>query len=586
MTRYLALVRGSKGADDRLLTRVKTAIDHHGLGDHICSIHGGLILTIGNCSVSLGRHGAVVGSLFRRGETKVVHTLVESMQACIVRTEGSELIDEYWGDYVAVITRNDGEEATILRSPFGDLPCLFTEMAGWMLVASDVDLLARLAGFHPQVDWTAACQHLALRDIRLRPTCLAGLNELHGGERLRLRGGWSVDEAWSPWRFADPDLQITERDEAVACLRTETLRTVRAKASRFRRIVLMLSGGLDSSIVAASLADSEQHFHCLTLVTRDRLGDEYGYAKDASDAVERPLHMSMREVSRIDMRMSVAARLPRPVARAFAQESRRAALELTGKIGADAIFGGGGGDNLFCSLQSGAPAADRLIAAGPGRHFLETARNISVVAPASMGAVIGDAVRRAWLGKRGAIRPGDQSYLSAGAIEAAMDAPIHPWLSPPSGTLPGKAGHARLLAYAQSYAESFDPRDACSTVAPLLAQPLVELCLRIPTWLWFEKGINRSVARDAFTAHLPLEITHRRSKGSPESFIAEIYDYHRSTICDLLLDGLLMQNAVIDRHQVERTLSDVRPAHGMAFHRIMELADVEAWARSWSCGAG
>ncbi|MGK4422636.1 asparagine synthase-related protein, partial [Klebsiella pneumoniae] len=74
-------------------------------------------------------------------------------------------------------------------------------------------------------------------------------------------------------------------------------------------------------------------------------------------------------------------------------------------------------------------------------------------------------------------------------------------------------------AFAQSYVEGHDPQDLLPTVSPLLSQPLVETCLGVPSWLWFEGGRNRVVARRAFAGDLPADVIWRRSKGTPDSFV-------------------------------------------------------------------
>lgn len=120
--------------------------------------------------------------------------------------------------------------------------------------------------------------------------------------------------------------------------------------------------------------------------------------------------------------------------------------------------------------------------AGPGHAFLATARDISRLAPASLWAVVGDAIKRAWLGKPALREMRDISLLSPHALALAGTSEAHPWLALPPRALPGKAMHVRLLAFAQSFVEDGDPQDVLSRIAPLLAQPLVETCLTGPSW--------------------------------------------------------------------------------------------------------
>jgi asparagine synthase (glutamine-hydrolysing) len=100
--------------------------------------------------------------------------------------------------------------------------------------------------------------------------------------------------------------------------------------------------------------------------------------------------------------------------------------------------------------------------------------------------------------------------------------------------------------------------------------------------MWFRDGLNRVIARDAFTEMLPIEIIQRRSKGTPDSFIVEIFEANRPKIRSMLADGLLASHNIIDLPAILPVLDDPRPAHGSAYRRIMAFADVEAWARAWS----
>jgi asparagine synthase (glutamine-hydrolysing) len=136
-----------------------------------------------------------------------------------------------------------------------------------------------------------------------------------------------------------------------------------------------------------------------------------------------------------------------------------------------------------------------------------------------------------------------------------------------------------LIAAAQSVAEGFDPREALPTCSPLISQPIVEACLKVPTWLWFENGRNRAVARRAFQPLLPSATVQRRSKGAPDCFIADLFDANRALIRQTLLDGVLRQLGLLDVAALEQELDQNSPVRGHDFLRIMQLTDAEVWAR-------
>src|SRR3546814_13462674 len=96
-------------------------------------------------------------------------------------------------------------------------------------------------------------------DLPRRRTCLEGLDELGGGERLSdVAGCRTIDTPWSIWDFAAPDKRLTDGREAILRVRDAVQTAVAAGASAYETVVLRLSGGLDSSIVAACLAQADR----------------------------------------------------------------------------------------------------------------------------------------------------------------------------------------------------------------------------------------------------------------------------------------------------------------------------------------
>ena len=91
----------------------------------------------------------------------------------------------------------------------------------------------------------------------------------------------------------------------------------------------------------------------------------------------------------------------------------------------------------------------------------------------------------------------------------------HPWLTPEStrGVSPGILWHVMSLSMPPAYYSSFVRSDYPERTLPLLSQPLVELCLRIPTYVLIRSGRDRALARRAFAADLPAEIVRALPKG-------------------------------------------------------------------------
>jgi asparagine synthase (glutamine-hydrolysing) len=156
----------------------------------------------------------------------------------------------------------------------------------------------------------------------------------------------------------------------------------------------------------------------------------------------------------------------------------------------------------------------------------------------------------------------------------------HDWLQTPHGASPGKAGHIASIMNIQNHLEGFAREHDRPVIAPLLAQPLVELCLRIPASLWCAGGRDRAIAREAFTHRLPAEILSRREKGAPDGFVARLYTQHRAVIGEMLAEGELARADLLDQPALSRAISSDAPPSGTTFLRVMKLLDAEMWARS------
>lgn len=526
--------------------------------------------------------GVVLGDILTRDRSAAVHSFSTDDAGPIRASGGSALIEGYWGSYVAALADPGGDGALLVKAPFGDLPCYFTHGSGITAFASDVRLLQTTGLFEARPDAREIARHLAQPELRWGETCLSGLRSLPGGASLRAGAGANaIRTLWSPWRFAAPERQFSNAPEAAARLRESVSACVAGLAAPYQRSLLLLSGGLDSSIVAAALAAAGGKLTCLNLVDRDPAGDERRYARQTADAVGAPLVEVPRRRLAIDLMRSGASGTPYPSARSFTQEADLAVLELSREVGAEAVFDGGGGDNVFYGLLSVAPLADCLLTGGFNPLFWSTARALADLAQTGLWRVAARAAHRAWLRSARPRLTLNTRFLSPKAREALVGWAPHPWLTPPSGTLPGKASQVALLAPAQGLVEAGDTFLPLRAIAPLLAQPIVETCLGVPSWFWFAPGWNRAVARQAFRDVLPPAVIDRRSKGTPNAFVAALFEANRPLIREMLLGGWLTAQGLLDLDQARKVLDTAGPTRGFDFARIMELVDAEAWARSW-----
>lgn len=556
------------------------------LGLHLCVQGASYSLFVSDAADTLlFQSGVVVGKLFRRhGPAEKMVSLSEQEAASIRSSNGKELIERFWGSYIAVIA-DDQREAAVLRDPSGGLPSYYVSMSAFTAYASDPALLVDVGLLTRAIDWDAFVRYLYLPDLPSTRTAIVGLRELMPGTASHGPSNNKRETVlWSPWDHVAPS---EDRTTAAAAERLE--RTVRhcsrAWGTCYDSVLVGVSGGLDSSIVVASLSHKRAELTCITLVADDPAGDEREYARILSNAFGAELLEVPYLLSNIDIDRAVGQHLPRPGARTQALAYDAQILAALNDRSIQAFFTGNGGDNVFFLSRSARAIVDRFIAEGFGSHLAGTLGDICTLTGCSLTRAVGEAIK-VYRSSAGNYRwPIDRTYLSPTAVPSDIEKQLHhPWLEAPAGALPGKKAHIAMLLRMQNHLEGYDRRWAPPVVNPLTSQPVVELCLQIPSWMACKDGRDRSVAREAFSKHLPQAIVERRTKGGPDGFAAQILSEHREAIKERLLDGVLASNHLLDRAAIERDLRPSRGDHGLSFVRLLLLVDAEAWANCWRNG--
>lgn len=528
-----------------------------------------------------GQIGAIIGHLFNKAATPLHLTKVDPPTARrALSTSGQSLLETHWGGYVAFLEEPDGGGISVVRDPSGAMPCYYIDLADRVVFASDVTTLHEAGYLVPQIDDTYLLHHLISYDLRTPDTGLKGVRELVAGHRLRTgRSGLLVESVWTPWDHVS--CQPTSSDQLAEQLFETIKTTLGAWNSVFLRPLLGVSGGLDSSIIACALRANQSNLICYTMATDDAEGDERAYARLLTNALSVPLEERFYRLDEVDFFKSTAAHLPRPLLHAFGQSDFQAKMSISSAHGADAFFTGIGGDNVFCSLTSTLPVLDRLRAEGFGMSTWSTLNDVCRIAGCSVWQAFDNLLHQSRKKPYRYQWRRDFTYLP-NELTGLYCAPTHPWLDAPLGALPGKSLHIAMMARIQGTIDGYERRNMPPLINPLLSQPIVEACLAIPTWRWLERGRNRSVARQAFSKHLPAEIINRRSKGGPSRFANSVINHNRAKLADRLEAGYLARSGLIDVQAVLRQLRSEHPLRDMDFDRFATMGEIEAWVSHWT----
>jgi len=300
--------------------------------------------------------------------------------------------------------------------------------------------------------------------------------------------------------------------------------------------------------------------------------------------VERPLQSASVELPKIrDIRLG-----PRPWFYTYDLEQSPPELDVAVARGATALFSGAGGDGLF--LQ---PLADSAVAEYLHRHsfdarLLRVALNAARITRTSIWSTLRRGLRQhfARSGRAHLVGADEmRALIPAAALEASRndDSISHQWLTEAGKLPPGLRAHILSISLPPAFYDAFDRAREVERTFVLLSQPLIELCLRIPIYVWISGGVDRSLVRRAFAPDLPAAIIRRTAKGTVNRHARKLVDANESFLRLMLLEGILVQKGLLDRARLAGFLSSSRAHDSRAhFEVLYQHLCTEVWLRRWS----
>jgi asparagine synthase (glutamine-hydrolysing) len=438
------------------------------------------------------------------------------------------------------------------------------------------------------INWEYLAAWVCMMKGPTHATALGEVSQVLGGECVQVRDDRATSVFfWDALQVANSEM-IEDPDEATRGLRDRVIDAVRAWASSYSGITLALSGGLDSSIIYASLRDSPARAK-LTCFHHYPIGsdlDERQFARRVAETggtglIERPRipTVSLEPLLGVEASHTPADYL-------YYLEHSRLDARLAAEHNATAVFSGWGGDQVFYQARGFFGAGDYLHYRGVRPELLRVAFDSAQMDSVSVWQVLRHALaerlqqRRLGLLREMAapmvlIRPevldevhGNLNYL-------------HPVLRDPRGTPSGKLWHA---FHALGPWEFYDPlgcEDDPELVAPLYSQPILELCLRVPVHLLTLGGWDRAIARRAFYSELPREVANRKNKGGIEQHLWALFEHNKPFVRDLLLQGGLLREHIVDRKNLTTALSGKPSTVQQSHAEVLHLIAAEAWLRRW-----
>ncbi len=534
-------------------------------GDVVCVFNGELY-NFPELRDELGGH-EVRGT----GDTPVLPHLYEE--------HGPSFVERLHGMFALALWDAPRNRLLLARDRLGKKPLLWTRLPdGTLAFASELKALLRLPQLARDVDLEAIDAYLALQYVPGDRTAIRGVRKLPPGHLLVVEGDTErVERYWSP----EPAEPSSSDDEWLERVRETVTAAVRRRLIADVPLGALLSGGIDSSIVVALMAQaSSEPVRTFTVGFAEPRYDERRYARAVAerwntDHAELGIHAEIAETlprlaAALDEPLGDEAALPLfliceqarshvTVAltgdggdESFAGYERYVAHELAGRLPASAAAAGARALRLL-------PAARRE----PRSPLFRTARFLDVAA-AERGDRYGRLMevfpvelrRRLWA-ERAPQEVRLEPALTGIAGLQALDVETY---------LPGDL---LLKADLASMAHSLELR------SPLLDHEVIQLGLALPSSLKVHGRVGKVALRRAFAEDLPARVSSRRKTG----FGVPLRRWFRVDLRELARETLTADRGWFRPEEVQRLLDEHVAGQADHGHRLWCLLMLELWIR-------
>jgi asparagine synthase (glutamine-hydrolysing) len=534
----------------------------------------------------LYNHAAIRHELEGRGhrftsrcDTEVIPHLYEE--------HGRGFVERLSGKFGLAVWDGSRRRAVLARDRLGVKP-LYWAVAGDLVVfASELKSLLASGLIEARLDYEAIDAYLRLGHVPGPATPLAGVAKLPPGCRLVIdAGGARVERYWSyPTPTAEaPSARVEEyADQLLEVLR----RSVRSRLMSDVPLGAMLSGGLDSSLIVALMAEEmSQPVKTFSIGFAGSAGNELSDARMVADALgaehhELELGLDDREVDLEDLAWHMDEPVASLSALGFLALSRLAARHVTVALsgqGADELLGGYR-KHLAASLAGRVPAplaaASRLVPGG-GR----AAGALRAIGPVDRLLAMSGRIDEP---TRARLATGPLAALDGGAARRAIGSRL---AGTPRGPLAETLYLDAQLALVDDMLHYFDRTSMAHSLevrVPFLDHEVVEFCATIPAAYKVRRLTTKYVLKRAAAGLVPERVITKRKVGFFHRTVGEWFERQMDgAVADYLLDPSPRYAEMIDRAEVERLVAERRAGRGAGSEQaLLGVLMLEIWLRSF-----
>ncbi len=523
---------------------------------------------------------------------------------------GDACVDHLRGMFAFAIWDAPRRRLLLARDRLGVKPLYWTIADGRLLFGSEIKAILGSGLVRAEANEAALPELLGTRYLSGPETLFRGIHRLQPGHTLVFDGGtvairqyWDVPASGPSEALA----QLSDR-EAVGRFRYLLEESVRIRLMADVPLGMFLSGGLDSSAIAALMAKMiDRPLQTFSVAFGQRAFSELDYARQVATAIGADAHEIViddddffgalpRLIWHEDEPIAHPSSIPLYFVSALARQHVK--VVLTGE-GSDELLAGYAKYpkalvNWRAAAAYGAvPAplrqwvADTLVPRLPGR-FGRIARRSFLGMARTPEAMFFDNFASIDLGRQAALLA---PRLAAGATPAAAYGASRGFFDTPGGTSStlDRLLYTDLKTYLVELLMKQDQMSMAASLesrVPFLDHRLVEFAAALPQRMKLRGMTTKWILREAVREILPASILTRKKMGFPVPFAMWLRGRWGDVARDVLLDSRSRQRGIVEPAAVERLLAAHKSGAADHWDAIWSLMNLELWYRTHIDGDG
>jgi asparagine synthase (glutamine-hydrolysing) len=516
---------------------------------------------------------------------------------------GTAMLDRLNGMFAFALWDARRRRLFLARDPFGEKPLYWGTFGGKLLFASEPKVLLAHPAVTTSVNLEALRQYLAFDYVPAPLSIYEGINKLPAAHALTLTDGRI--ETWRYWQTSYRKLTpAPTEDEAAATLRELLADSVRLRLVSDVPLGVLLSGGVDSSAVAAlAVRASAETVKTFSISFAEKSFDESAYARGVADFLGTDHHEERLSANlAADLVGEIGSWMDEPLSDPSVVSTYLLCRFTRQHV--TVALGGDGGDEIFAGYQmyhghkiarlyERVPRALRRLLVEPAiRRLPVKTKNLSFDFKARRfveGMQTSDEVARhhIWFGS---FSPAAQEQLFTANARRASRRDVYAdartlFDSCDSPDLVERMQHLDMNLYlAEDILTKVDRASMAVSLevrAPFLDRRVVEYAASLPSDYKLRGGTTKYILKQAIAPLVPPFVTRRGKKGFGVPVAEWLKGRLRPLARDLLSPARLARHGLFDPAYVTR-LQDEHE-RGIANHRklLWTLLVFELWRESF-----